>query len=85
MSPIWPGGCAPRDTRLFDVDSRPRTCPLAVIHQDDQVIVVDKPAGLVPGKLEGRKDCLEIRCRIRWALLRDQDNDPDHRALFAND
>ena len=27
----------------------------------------------------------EIRCRIRWALLRDQDNDPDHRAPFVGD
>jgi len=32
------------------------------------VIVVDKPAGLlsVPGKLEGRKDCLETRLRAAY-------------------
>lgn len=37
--------------------------PLVIVHHDDQVIVVDKPAGLlsVPGKLEGRKDCVQSR------------------------
>ncbi len=50
-----------------------------MIHQDDQVTVVDKPAGLlsVPGKLEWRRDCLERgtcspshigdRCSLRWS------------------
>lgn len=34
-----------------------------ILHQDDAIIVVDKPAGLlsVPGKLEGRQDCLQSR------------------------
>jgi hypothetical protein len=27
----------------------------------------------------------EFRCRIRWALLRDQENDPEFRALFVDD
>jgi hypothetical protein len=27
----------------------------------------------------------EIRCRIRWHHLRDLENDPDYRALFADD
>jgi tRNA pseudouridine32 synthase / 23S rRNA pseudouridine746 synthase len=37
--------------------------PLVILYQDDQIIVVDKPAGLlsVPGKLEGRQDCLQSR------------------------
>lgn len=37
--------------------------PLVIVHRDDQVIVVDKPAGLlsVPGKLEGRQDCVQSR------------------------
>ncbi len=69
---IWPGGCGQRATRLFEFDYRPPDVPLRVIHQDDQVIVVDKPAGLlsVPGKLEGRKDCLESRLRAAfWNCL----------------
>ena len=39
--------------------------PLVILHQDAQVLVVDKPAGLlsVPGKLAGRQDCLETRLR----------------------
>ncbi len=37
--------------------------PLVILFQDDQITVVDKPAGLlsVPGKLEGRQDCLQSR------------------------
>jgi tRNA pseudouridine32 synthase / 23S rRNA pseudouridine746 synthase len=58
---------------LFEFDYHPPDVPLRVIHQDDQVIVADKPAGLlsVPGKLEGRKDCLESRLRAAYwdALL----------------
>ena len=57
---------------MIAFDYRPPDVPLVVIHQDDQVIVVDKPAGLlsVPGKLEGRKDCLETRLRARfWDAL----------------
>jgi tRNA pseudouridine32 synthase / 23S rRNA pseudouridine746 synthase len=39
--------------------------PLVIIHADDQVIVVDKPSGLlsVPGKTVGRSDCVELRLR----------------------
>jgi tRNA pseudouridine32 synthase / 23S rRNA pseudouridine746 synthase len=57
---------------LFEFDYRPPDVPLRVIHQDDVVIVVDKPAGLlsVPGKLEGRKDSLETRLRAAfWDAL----------------
>jgi tRNA pseudouridine32 synthase / 23S rRNA pseudouridine746 synthase len=46
--------------------------PLRVIFQDNLIIVADKPAGLlsVPGKLEGRKDCLESRLRaVFWDSL----------------
>lgn len=59
--------------RLVEFDYRPPDVALKVIHLDDQVIVVDKPAGLlsVPGKLDGRKDCLESRLRAEYwdALL----------------
>ena len=39
--------------------------PLVIIHADDQVIVLDKPSGLlsVPGKTVGRSDCVELRLR----------------------
>ena len=41
----------------------PPDVPLCVLYEDHAIIVVDKPAGLlsVPGKLEGRQDCLEDR------------------------
>lgn len=57
---------------MVEFDYRPPDVPLKVIHLDDQVIVVDKPAGLlsVPGKLPGRKDCLESRLRaVYWDTL----------------
>ena len=41
-----------------DFDYRPPDVPLDILYQDDQIIVANKPAGLlsVPGKLEGRED-----------------------------
>lgn len=55
-----------------DFDYRPPDVPLAILHEDDQIIVVDKPAGLlsVPGKLAGREDCLVSRLQAaRWDAL----------------
>lgn len=42
--------------------------PLAVVHADDQVVVADKPAGLlcVPGRGEDKQDCLAARVQARW-------------------
>ena len=57
---------------MIEFDYQPPDVPLKIIHQDDQVIVADKPAGLlsVPGKLEGRRDCLEVRLRAAfWDAL----------------
>ena len=57
---------------MIEFDYRPPDVPLVILYQDDQVIVVDKPAGLlsVPGKLDGRKDCLESRLRaVFWDSL----------------
>jgi tRNA pseudouridine32 synthase/23S rRNA pseudouridine746 synthase len=57
---------------MIDFDYRPPDVPLRIIHEDAAIIVVDKPAGLlsVPGKLEGRKDCLESRLRVaHWDTL----------------
>jgi tRNA pseudouridine32 synthase/23S rRNA pseudouridine746 synthase len=47
----------------------PPTDPfLNIIHQDDDIIVLDKQAGLlsVPGKHEDHKDCLEARVQSRF-------------------
>jgi len=43
----------------------PPDVPIPVIHHDHEVLVVDKPAGLlsVPGKGEDRADCLIARLR----------------------
>lgn len=44
-------------------DYRPPTGPLRIVHQDEDLVVVDKPSGLlsVPGKPADHKDCLENR------------------------
>ncbi len=44
---------------------KPPTEPLEVLHQDDDLILVNKPSGLlsVPGKHIDHKDCLETRLR----------------------
>lgn len=73
---------------MFEFDYRPPDEPLKVIHLDDQVIVVNKPAGLlsVPGKLEGRKDCLESRLRaVYWdgLLVHRLDCDTSGVMIFA--
>ena len=51
----------------------PPDVPLSVLYEDREILVVDKPAGLlsVPGKLEGREDCLVSRLQAAYwdALL----------------
>jgi tRNA pseudouridine32 synthase / 23S rRNA pseudouridine746 synthase len=50
----------------------PPDTPLQFLHEDESVIVVDKPAGLltVPGKLANREDCLITRLQAaRWDAL----------------
>ena len=41
---------------------------LHLIHEDDQMIVLDKPAGLlaVPGRGPDKQDCLSARAQARW-------------------
>lgn len=73
---------------MVEFDYRPPDVALKVIHLDDQVIVVDKPAGLlsVPGKLEGRKDCLETRLRAAYwdtLLVHRLDCDTSGVMIFA--
>jgi tRNA pseudouridine32 synthase / 23S rRNA pseudouridine746 synthase len=46
--------------------------PLGILHEDDLIIVVNKPAGLlsVPGKLAGREDCVLSRLQAtHWDAL----------------
>ena len=73
---------------MIEFDYQPPDVPLVIVHHDDQVIVVDKPAGLlsVPGKLEGRKDCLEGRLRAAFwdsLLVHRLDCDTSGVMIFA--
>ena len=55
-----------------DFNYSPPDVPLDILYQDAQIIVVNKPAGLlsVPGKLEGREDCLVSRLQAaHWDTL----------------
>lgn len=57
---------------IADFDYRPPDVPLAIVYEDAQILVLDKPAGLlsVPGKLAGRADCLVSRLQAaRWDAL----------------
>jgi tRNA pseudouridine32 synthase / 23S rRNA pseudouridine746 synthase len=59
-------------SHIPDFDYFPPDTPLHFLHEDAQVLVMDKPAGLltVPGKLEGRQDCLISRLQAaRWDAL----------------
>jgi tRNA pseudouridine32 synthase/23S rRNA pseudouridine746 synthase len=55
------------------LDYRPPDTPLSVIHADHEILLVDKPAGLlsVPGKGEHLADCLLERVQAAFpeALL----------------
>lgn len=50
----------------------PPAGPLPVIHQDDHILVLDKPSGLltVPGNRPERADCLEARARTEFPTAR---------------
>ena len=73
---------------MIEFDYQPPDVPLAILFQDDQVIVADKPAGLlsVPGKLAGRRDCLESRLRAEFwdaLLVHRLDCDTSGLMIFA--
>jgi tRNA pseudouridine32 synthase/23S rRNA pseudouridine746 synthase len=50
------------------VEYHPPVDPLVVLYRDDDMVVVDKPSGLlsVPGKPETHRDCLEDRVRAEY-------------------
>jgi tRNA pseudouridine32 synthase/23S rRNA pseudouridine746 synthase len=56
-----------------DFEYAPPDVPLSILYEDREIIVADKPSGLlsVPGKLEGRADCLISRLQKEYwdALL----------------
>ncbi len=53
--------------RIF-IYAPPLTPFLDVVHHDDDLLVLNKPSGLlsVPGKAETHRDCLEARARERY-------------------
>jgi tRNA pseudouridine32 synthase / 23S rRNA pseudouridine746 synthase len=57
---------------LPQFDYNPPDVPLDIVYQDSQIIVANKPAGLlsVPGKNAGREDCLTSRLQAQfWDAL----------------
>jgi tRNA pseudouridine32 synthase / 23S rRNA pseudouridine746 synthase len=55
-----------------DFAYHPPDTPLGFLHEDADILVLDKPAGLltVPGKLANRQDCLITRLQVaRWDAL----------------
>ena len=66
----------------------PPDVPLSVLHHDHEILVVDKPAGLlsVPGKLPGLEDCLMARVRGAFPealLVHRLDRDTSGVIIFA--
>lgn len=70
--------------RIYD----PPTEPLQVIHRDDDILVVNKPDGLlsVPGKAPEHADCLETRVKQQFdraLLVHRLDMDTSGIMIFA--
>lgn len=61
-----------RPSLIPDFAYDPPDTPLDVLHEDADILVLNKPAGLltVPGKLENRQDCLISRLQAaKWDAL----------------
>lgn len=72
----------------MDAIYNPPTGPLVLLHQDHEVVLVDKPAGLlsVPGKGEGLADCLIARVQAVFPdalLVHRLDRDTSGVMIFA--
>ena len=66
----------------------PPDTPLSILHRDAELLVVDKPAGLltVPGKGEAKADCLIARLRAAFPevlLVHRLDTDTSGVMVFA--
>ena len=75
---------------LQDFDYTPPDVPLSVLFEDERLLVLDKPSGLlsVPGKLEGRQDCLISRLQAEYPealLVHRLDCDTSGVIIFARD
>jgi len=69
-------------------DYSPPTDPLVVLHEDDSILIVDKPSGLlsVPGKGEHLADCLLARVQTAFPmalLVHRLDRDTSGVMVFA--
>lgn len=69
-------------------DYAPPDTPLAILHQDHEILVLDKPAGLlsVPGKGEHLADCLISRAQAAFPqalLVHRLDRDTSGVMVFA--
>ena len=72
----------------MDLNYTPPQGPLVLLHQDHEVVLVDKPAGLlsVPGKGEGLADCLIARVQAVFPdalLVHRLDRDTSGVMIFA--
>ena len=72
----------------MSADYTPPDTPLAVVHADHQILLVDKPAGLlsVPGKGEHLADCLLSRVQLAFPealLVHRLDRDTSGIMVFA--
>ena len=80
--------CQIRVMALPPLDYRPPMDPPNILHQDGEILVVEKPAGLlsVPGKAEAHQDCLETRLKDadpKTLLIHRLDLDTSGLMIFA--
>jgi len=73
---------------MITLDYRPPDVPLNIIHQDDALLLVNKPNGLlsVPGKGDHLSDCLIARLRVAFPkvlLVHRLDMDTSGVIVFA--
>lgn len=66
----------------------PPTDPLVILHEDEEILLVDKPSGLlsVPGKGEDLSDCLLARIQLAFPmalLVHRLDRDTSGVMIFA--
>jgi len=71
-----------------DFQYRPPNDPVVVIYRDDELLLIDKPAGLlsVPGKAVENRDCLETRVKADFPnalLVHRLDMDTSGLMIFA--
>ncbi|MFN6977578.1 MAG: RluA family pseudouridine synthase [Gemmobacter sp.] len=75
---------------MLEFTYTPPDVPLAILHADARILIVDKPPGLlsVPGKEAGREDCLIARLQAAYPgtlLVHRLDCDTSGVMVFARD